>query len=128
MLMHIKQLLERNRYAIAASFTLLIIYLSLAPTSNAIDVIDVSDKTLHTFAYFVLALSWIFAIKSSHAFLKQKMSIGFFVLVLSILLELLQGSLTDYRTADYLDIVANTIGIIIAIVSFKYLLQLYNTI
>ena len=128
MLKAIKQLLERNRYAIAASFTLLIIFLSLAPTSKAIDVIDVSDKTLHAFAYFVLALSWIFAIKSSHTLLKQKVSIGFFVLLLSILLEILQESLTDYRTADYLDIIANTLGIIFAIVSFKYLLRLYNTI
>ena len=128
MLKHTKQLLERNRYAIAASFTLLIIYLSLAPTSNAIDVIDVSDKALHAFAYFVLALSWIFAIKSSHVLLRQKMSIGILVLLLSILLEILQGSLTEYRTADYLDIIANTVGIIFAIVSFKYLLQLYNTI
>lgn len=128
MLMPIKKLLERSRFTIATSFTLLIIYLSLARTSVALDVIDVSDKTLHTFAYCVLTASWIFAIKSSHIVFKQKFIIGFFVLLLSVLLEILQGSLTDYRTADYLDIVANTLGIIIAIVSFKYLLQLYNTI
>lgn len=128
MLKPIKNLLERSSYAIAITFTLLIIYMSLASTSNMVVVIDVSDKTMHSFAYFVLSISWFFAIKSSHFELKAKVKIGLLVLLLSIILEILQGSITSYRTADYLDIIANIIGIIFAVISFKPLLRLYHTI
>ena len=127
MLKRIKNLLEHNAITIAITLTLLIIYLSLAPTSDVM-ALDVSDKTLHAFAYFGLTSSWFFAIKSSHSRLKTKISIGFLVLLLSISLEFLQGSLTDYRTADFYDIIANTFGIIIALVSFRTLMQVFQTI
>lgn len=127
MLKRIKNLLERSAITIAIALTFLIIYLSLAQTSD-IMTLGVSDKTLHSLAYFGLTSSWFFAIKSSHFRFKAKISIGLLVLLLSVSLEFLQGSLTDYRTADYYDILANAFGIIIAFVSFRTLLQVYQTI
>ena len=128
MLKDIKQLLERSSYVIAISITLLIIYLSLAPTANVMETIRISDKSLHGFAYFVLTLSWLFAFKNEHKSVKMKFLIGFLILTLGIVLEYLQGEITDYRTSDYLDIVANTFGIIIALLSFRNLLRFYNAI
>ena len=128
MLKLIKRLLEHNAYSIAIGLTVLVIYLSLGETSDIMEVIQVSDKSLHSFAYFGLSLSWIFAVKSSHSRFKHKVIIAFLVLFLSVLLEFLQGTVTDYRMSDYLDIVANIIGIVIATILFKPLLHIYNTI
>lgn len=128
MLKVIKRLLEGNAYPIAIGLTVLIIYLSLGQTSKLIEVVQVSDKSLHSFAYFGLSLSWFFAVKSSHTGFKHKIIIALFVLLLSILLEYLQGAITDYRVSDYFDIVANIIGIVIATVLFRPLLYVYKTI
>ena len=124
----IKRLLERSSYAISIFITVLIIYLSLAPTANIMESVQISDKSLHGFAYFVLTLSWLFAFKNSHDTVKMKALVGFSILVLGMLLEYLQGEITDYRTSDYLDIVANAFGIVIAIISFRNLLRFYNAI
>ena len=127
MLKTIKRLLERSRYLICISLTFLVIYLSLAQTADLMGAIKVSDKSLHSFAYFGLSISWLFAIRKSHSDIKWKFLIGFAMLLLGILLEYLQGSVTDYRTTDYLDVIANTIGIIIAMVSFRNMLRLYHS-
>ncbi|MCK5815327.1 MAG: VanZ family protein [Flavobacteriaceae bacterium] len=128
MLKDIKKLLERNSFVIAVSITLLIIYLSLAHSPSVVSAIPVSDKSLHGFAYFGLTISWLFAFKKSHKDLKTRVLIGFLLLVMGAALEYLQGRITNYRTPDYLDIVANTFGIIIAIVSYRRLLRFYATI
>ena len=123
----IKNLLERSRYLICVSLTLLVIYLSLARTDDLMVSIDVSDKSLHGLAYFGLSLSWLFAIRKSHSSLKWKILIGFSMMLLGILLEFLQGNITDYRTSDYFDVLANTVGIIIALISFRNVLRLYHS-
>jgi VanZ family protein len=128
MLKLIKRLLERNAYSIAIGLTIVIVFLSLVQTSSLIEVVKVSDKSLHSFAYFGLALSWFFAVKSSHTKMKQKIIIALFVLLLSVLLEYLQGTIIDNRVLDYFDIVANIIGIVIAMVFFRPLLHVYKTI
>lgn len=126
MLKHIKNLLEGSAYALAITLTILIIYLSLASTPKIMGIVNISDKILHLVAYFVLSLSWFFAVRSSHFQIKSKVGIG--ILVLSVILEFLQGSFTNYRTADYYDIVANTFGIIIALISFRRMLLFYHAI
>ncbi len=128
MLKRIKNLLEGSAFIFAIALTFLIIYLSLVSTPKIMGVVSISDKGLHLFAYFILSSSWFFAVKSSHFKIIKKVNIGLLVLVFSIILELLQGTFTNYRTADYYDIVANAFGIIIAIVSFKRMLLLYHTI
>ena len=127
MLKAIKRLLERSRYVICISLTVLVIYLSLGQTADLMVAIDVSDKSLHGFAYFGLSLSWMFAIHKSHSSFKWKVYIGFALFLLGVLLEFLQGNITDYRATDYLDAIANTIGIIIAVISFRNLLRLYHS-
>ena len=126
--MRIKNLLQANAYLIAISLTLFIAYLSLGSFSEINMPIDNSDKYFHSIAYFFLALSWFFAVEKSHSIFKYKIVVVFFVLIFGIIIEILQSSLTTYRTADYQDILANSFGILIAMALFNRLLRFYNTI
>ena len=128
MQMRIKNLLQANAYLIATGLTAFIAYLSLDSFSEINMPIDNFDKVFHSLAYFFLALSWFFAVEKSHSIFKYKIVVVFFVLIFGIIIEVLQSSLTTYRTADYYDIMANSFGILIAMVLFNRLLRLYNTI
>ena len=128
MQMRIKNLLQANAYLIAISLTIFIAYLSLGSFSEINMPIDNSDKFFHSIAYFFLALSWFFAVEKSHSIFKYKIVVVFFVLIFGIIIEILQSSLTTYRTADYQDILANSFGILIAMALFNRLLRFYNTI
>ncbi|PHR70161.1 MAG: hypothetical protein COA67_08780 [Lutibacter sp.] len=120
--------MERSAFLVSATITLLVAYLSLTPITDLNVEITISDKFLHSLAYLVLTCSWLFAIKKSHSNFKTKILIGFVVFLFGIILEVLQSSLTIYRHGDYLDIIANTIGIVLAIVAFNHLFRIYKTI
>ena len=128
MLKSIKSLLERRAYLISSIITCLVTYLSLTSLTDLNVEITISDKFLHSLAYLVLTYSWLFAIKKSHLNLKTKILIGFVVFLFGIILEILQSSLTIYRHGDYLDIIANTLGIVLAIVTFNFLFRIYKMI
>ncbi|MAN27421.1 MAG: teicoplanin resistance protein VanZ [Mesonia sp.] len=85
-----------------------------------------SDKLLHFSAYFVLTITWYlyyFSRKEwSWVFLKPIVIICLPIIAFGIFIEVLQGTLTTYRTIDSLDALANSIGVSLAfilIVSFK---------
>jgi VanZ family protein len=128
MQMRIKNLLQANAYLIATGLTAFIAYLSLDSFSEINMPIDNFDKVFHSLAYFFLALSWFFAVEKSHSIFKYRIVVAFLVIIFGIIIEVLQSSLTTYRTADYYDIMANSFGILIAMVLFNRLLRLYNTI
>lgn len=128
MLKSIKRLLERSAFLISFSITCLVVYLSLTPLTGLNVEITVSDKFLHSIAYLVLTYSWLFAIKKSHKNFKTKSQIGIAVFLFGIIIEILQNSLTIYRQGDYLDVIANTLGIALAIVTFNLLFRVYKTI
>jgi len=116
MLMPIKRLLERNALAIALFITLLVAFLSLVSLHGVAKVnISNSDKIGHTIAYFTLSLSWFYVFKDH----SKKRSIAIFLLIIyGIVLEVLQGTLTTYRTADFYDFIANTTGVLLAVFVF----------
>ena len=128
MLKRIKNLLERNAYVIALFLTLLIAYLSL---SNPIQIkiplkITFLDKIFHATAYFGLTMSWLFALRNIS---KYKL-VGIILFFYGILLEFLQGTYTNNREKDIYDIVANSIGILIAMLIFntfyKYFVKIFD--
>jgi len=83
-------------------------------------IIEVSnlDKIQHTFAYMVLTISWLV---SRDVKFKATPYVVILVacLVFGIIIEVLQGRLTTYRSASLLDIVANSLGIVLGFVIFK---------
>jgi VanZ family protein len=120
-LKNIKNLLERNYFLyIAVFFTTAIIVGSLISMNNvALPDANISDKSIHSFAYLLLTLSWLLALKSKLNKLKHSILICSLVFVYGIIIEVLQGVLTNYRQADFLDAVANFVGISGAFIFFN---------
>ncbi|MGB1042045.1 MAG: VanZ family protein [Tenacibaculum sp.] len=74
------------------------------------------DKYEHAFAYFVLSIFWLIALR--------KTKISNYIVVLGcffygIIIEVLQTTLTSYREASLLDAVANSLGVLIALLIFN---------
>ena len=119
MLKHIKSLLEDNAIYIAVFFTISITIGSLVKSDFiVVKSISVSDKIYHLIAYFLLMLSWLYVFCKKETFQKNVKYVILGCIIFGIIIEILQGVITSYRTASYLDIVANTIGVLLAVVIF----------
>jgi len=130
MLKRIKKLLEDNGLilAIIATFVIAILSLSHIPKLNFGLNIKLSDKYLHSLAYFTLTLVWYFALREKIKKSKFKYFVIASLIIYGIILEALQGGITNYRTADIYDILANIVGIVFATLVFKKIINWYHTI
>lgn len=101
---------------IAILLTLLIILGSLTSPSNlSVKTIKISDKVIHFVAYFVLSASWFLALKKTKT---NYIIISIAVILFGILIEVLQKILTTNRYLEYLDMVANTLGVLLTYLLF----------
>ena len=115
----------RVTLVLAVLYTLLITALSLVQLGDlSVGHFSPTDKMLHAFAYFVLAFVWFFyyLMKKPQDF---KGNAGYYkislpVIAFGMLIEVLQGALTSYRQPDWADILANTGGVIIALLFFIF--------
>jgi len=127
MLKNIKNLLARNALILAVALTVLITLLSLLSISEYVPDLKISyqDKLEHFIAYFVLGLSWFLVNKR---YLKtSKYLVACCVVIYGIIIEILQDTITNYRSFDYYDIVANTFGVLVAFYVFdKIIIQFKN--
>ena len=98
----------------------LIVFLSLWPKPPKPMELKGIDKISHITAYMTLTL-WFANIYPQRS-TRLQMSIGFFVM--GVCLELLQG-MTQYRTFSYIDMLANGIGIFLALYLAKTSLATY---
>ncbi|MGB5942405.1 MAG: VanZ family protein [Leeuwenhoekiella sp.] len=77
------------------------------------------DKKIHFFAYFVLSVSWMLylhlVIFNKEKFWKALTLTFFGSFVYGLIIEVLQASLTDSRSGDVWDLLANTLGILTGI-------------
>lgn len=130
MLQHIKKLLVHNALLIAILVTVAIAILSLTsvPKLNLGFNFKSSDKFLHILAYFVLSSIWYFSLKEKIKKPSFKYTLIVCMIIYGIILELLQGGMTTYRTGDFYDVIANTIGIILASLLFNKLINWFDTI
>ncbi|APG65559.1 hypothetical protein LPB136_09385 [Tenacibaculum todarodis] len=119
MLKRIKNLLKDNRFFIAIAITIVIAVLSLIKLGNQPVQISNIDKIEHLIAYLVLTLSWLFAFRTTLSNNKNKYLVVVACIFYGIIIEVLQGTITDYREASYLDMLANTLGAIIAMLIFN---------
>jgi VanZ family protein len=108
--------LERNAFAIAILLTLFITFISLVSLKGITPIkIENSDKIGHLLAYFVLSFSWFFAVKNKFN--------NFLIIILlisyGIIIEVLQEVLTLHRQADFIDVLANSFGVILAHLLYK---------
>lgn len=130
MLTDIKKLLERNALIIAILVTVMIAVLSLSavPKLNLELGIKSGDKYLHFIAYFVLSSLWYFALKDKISGKVFKIFVPLGLIFYGIILEGLQSGLTTYRTGDIYDAMANTAGVIAALILFNRIVNWYRTI
>ena len=130
MLTDIKKLLERNALIIAVAVTVAIAVLSLSavPKLNLELGIKSGDKYLHFIAYFILSSLWYFALKDKISGKVFKIFVPLGLIFYGIILEGLQSGLTTYRTGDMYDALANTAGVIAALILFNRIVKWYRTI
>ena len=120
--MPIKKLLERNALFIAILITVLIAIISLM-SLKGVHLLKTqnSDKYGHFLTYFILGLSWLNAIKNPLDKNFINYIIIFLIICYGIILEVLQDVLTTYRQADLFDIIANSAGVIFAVILYNLL-------
>lgn len=114
----IKSLLKHKTLIIAVVITIIIAILSLIKVGKQPINFTYLDKIEHALAYFVLTFLWLLAF-----FRKEKIRTLVVVLCISygILMEILQSTVTNYRTFDYLDMLANAFGVIMALLVFRFI-------
>jgi VanZ family protein len=103
-----KNLLKNKILIIAIFVTVCILYLSLIKMPEYNVAIRHLDKLQHCFAYLVLTFFWLFAFYKK----ERKHLIIFCCILFGILIEVLQYTITNYRTGDYLDVIANSSGVL----------------
>ena len=119
MLKRIKTLLEDKAIFIAISITIFIAILSLIKTDNILlESFSNSDKVYHAITYFFLMLSWLYTFHKKEAFNKNVKYVILACFIYGIIIEVLQGVTTTYRTASYLDMLANGSGVVLAVLAF----------
>ncbi|WP_237587349.1 VanZ family protein [Polaribacter sargassicola] len=79
-----------------------------------------SDKVYHLIAYFSLSISWLFSFYKKKSI---KLLIIISCVIYGIIIEVLQSILTEYRTGDYKDILANTLGIVLGLLIFNLIIK-----
>lgn len=116
-------LTDKISLALAISTTIFVLYLSLMPTDNLPKVdIEQADKFYHLTAYVFLSITWFghfFVFKNKQQNLTFNIIAGALILF-GIVVEVLQTTLTDYRTFDWWDILSNSAGIMIVYFLFKF--------
>ena len=120
MLKRIKVLLLDKFIYFAIIITTAIICLSLLKLPNTNNSYSNIDKIYHLVAYFFLAISWLISFYKQE---KSKLFVVFSCIFFGIIIEYIQSNFTSYRTGDMLDIIANTIGVILALLSFNLILK-----
>ena len=115
----IKILLKDKIIFIAISIAVLIGFLSLTKVPESPIKLSSQDKIFHAIAYFVLALSWLLSYPTSRKKNKIKYAIAFGCVFYGIIIEVLQTTLTTYRTASFLDVLANSVGVFMALLIFN---------
>ncbi len=131
MLMDIKALLARSAYTLAITLTIFITITSLVSLKimKSISIgISNFDKIVHFALHFLLALSWFFATQKNIVKRKTKTILIIGLISYGIIIEALQDGMTTHRQADFYDILANSIGVLLAAILFPRLNRWFNSI
>jgi VanZ family protein len=115
-----KSLFKDNFFVIAIGITISITYLSLMKMPKVEVNIGNIDKFYHSFAYFTLSFCWLFSFYKKP---KLKNIIVISCIIYGIIIEVLQDTVTLYRTGDFRDVLANTVGIVLGLFVYNQILK-----
>ena len=119
-------LLERKFILIAVTWTVLITFLSLISINNTslfMSKLPYKDKIVHFVFYFMFVVLWNFSLNQKIPYLKYKILAG--AILYGIIIEILQVAITVSRTADFFDVIANSLGALIAFFMLPYFARLF---
>lgn len=125
----IKTLLDpKLNLILALTYTLALLLLSLISLQGLPKAeVENADKFFHTFAYAGLTFIWYLQYFSrsrknkNHLRKKPLLLICLLIVGFGIFIEVLQDSITSYRTFDVYDILANFIGTVLALITILLL-------
>lgn len=83
-----------------------------------------SDKVKHTLAYSILSFFWLLSCHLGKINVK-KLHLILIIIIYGVIIEVLQSSLTTYRTGDLLDILANSLGVLLGYIFLKLVNRYY---
>ena len=111
-------MLKNFFFWIAFSWTLVVLYFCLAPSSDIPSArIPNLDKLAHAFFHFIFTILWFLVFKKQvkkKNQIKLLISAVFFSLIFGTLIEVLQNKFTTTRNGDFFDVLANFSGAVIA--------------
>lgn len=117
-------------FVITILYSIALTTVCLIDLNGVIEVkISFGDKIFHSFAYVVLTVLWYYTFYYNLKFNKGKALIYAVVIsiIFGIVIEVLQGTVTTYRSSDIIDVLANSFGAILAAVVItiknKYILN-----
>jgi len=122
---------------LAIVYTLVLTIASLIQLGDlSVGAFSPTDKMLHLGASFVLAFVWmlfyLLKMEQKQNYIPAFIVISVLVIIFGMLIEVLQGVLTTYRQPDWADVVANSIGVLIALLLSiffqKFLIKLKHKI
>ncbi|MEZ4793535.1 MAG: VanZ family protein [Gelidibacter sp.] len=106
----------RKQFALtlAVGYTLFLTVLSLIKIKSLPKLgSSFDDKIYHFGAYVLFTLLWYNFFKNTSSKLKIVFSAGI-AFAYGIIVEVLQGTFTNYRTEDVMDVLANSFGVLFA--------------
>ncbi|MGY8946221.1 MAG: VanZ family protein [Flavobacteriales bacterium] len=101
-------------------YTLLIVIISLAPIPNLLTrefKLFELDKLIHLSMYFIMSIMWMRLQSFSDKFFPWKNLLIVFFIASST--EFLQGALPVGRYSDWADFIANSVGILLGIITYS---------
>ena len=123
-------MLKTYFFVITILYSIALTVLCLIELNGVIEVnISFGDKIFHSLSYIVLTVLWYYTLYYNLKFNKGESLIYAVVIsiIFGIVIEVLQETVTTYRSSDIIDILANSFGAILAAVVIaiknKYILK-----
>ncbi|MFI1771844.1 VanZ family protein [Thalassobellus citreus] len=111
-------MLKKKALLISIIYTLALTYASLVKLNNVPDIgVSFGDKIFHFLAYSLLAFLWFSTFLFNFNF-KEKKAITYAAVIsviFGIIIEVLQETLTVYRSMDVYDVFANSSGVLLTV-------------
>jgi VanZ family protein len=104
---------------LAIIWTVLITVASLV-SFNSVPKVNIpgNDKVVHFLFYLVFVVLWSFTNWQSYFKIKFDLLIVVLAIIYGIIIEILQGVLTQTREADFYDVLANSSGAVFGFIGF----------
>jgi VanZ family protein len=118
-------------FLLAIAYTIFVFVISLIKINKPVEVkISHFDKLVHVGIYFVFTIVWFMAIVKNDIkrfFFKAIVKASILAFVTGVLIELLQDLNPNARSGDVKDVIANSIGILFAVL-FVSQIKKYHTL